>query len=44
MFKEDKLVAVGNTIHAHIDLKTKKKIPLSDDLRNKFNSMEKNKA
>lgn len=36
LYRENKLVAVGHTIYAYIDLKTKKKIPLPDDLKNKF--------
>ncbi len=36
IYKGDELVAVGNTIHVYIDLKTKKKIPITEELREKF--------
>lgn len=40
IYKKDELVAVGNTIHVYLDLKTKAKLPITDDLREKFNRME----
>ncbi len=36
MFNGDTLSAVGRSVHAFLDLKRKKKLPLTDDLRKKF--------
>jgi acyl-CoA thioester hydrolase len=34
--KDDKLLAVGRTVHVYVDIEQKKKIPMPDDLREKL--------